>query len=149
MQHSVMLLSIWGVVADKVGFTKGDLIVKFMCPRVSKHGEVLVCKSTKNTNLILYFALNENNNILLVTHRFYELFEFSRILVLMSFIFEYKIPLALDQLREVLNFIMSKFLEHLREFILLLLRQYISFQEEIVLLSSSAACCLSVSINRL
>lgn len=58
-----MLLSIWCVVADEVGIAEWDLVVEFVGPRVSKHGECLVSEATENADLILHFALDEGYNI--------------------------------------------------------------------------------------
>ena len=58
-----MLLSIRRVVADEVGVTVWDLVVEFVGPRVSKHGECLVSKATENADLILDFALDEGNYV--------------------------------------------------------------------------------------
>lgn len=127
-----MLLSIWRVVADEVGVTVWDLVVKLVGPRFSKHGECLVCKATENADLILDFALDEGYDVRLVAHCFDELSELRWVLVLVSLVLKDQVPLATHQLREVLNLVVGKLFEHLRELRFLLLVQDVRLKEKVV-----------------
>ena len=143
-----MLLSIRRVVADEVGVTVWDLVVEFVGPRVSKHGECLVSEATENADLILDFALDEGYNVRFVAHCFDELPKLRWVLILVSLVLKDQVPLAAHQLREILNLVVCKLFEHLGELRLLLLVQDVRLEEEVVA-GRARVCGLRISIDGL
>ena len=143
-----MLLSIRRVVADEVCVTVWDLVVEFVGPRVSKHGECLVCKATENADLILDFALDEGYYVRFVAHCFNKLSKLSWILVLVGLVLKDQVPLATHHLREVINLVVGELFEHLRELRFLLLVQDVRLKEEVVA-GGTRVGGLRISINGL
>jgi hypothetical protein len=118
------------IAKDEVGVTVWDLIIELVIPGISQNWERLVCKSTIYNWLFKYLSFYQNNNVGPIAHCFNKCSKLSRVLVLMSFIFKYQLPLSFLKLREALNFVLSNLLELLSKLSLLLLVKNVSLQHK-------------------
>jgi len=125
-----MMLFCLVIAKDKVSVTVRDLIIKLVIPGISQNWERLVCESTIYNWLLKYLSFNQHNNIRPVANSFNECSKFSRVLILMSFIFKNQLPLSFLKLLETLNFVLSDLLELFSELSLLFLIQYVSPQHK-------------------